>query len=287
MKKVGDILVAILPLLACYGISLTVAFGTIVVYGIIKGFQLTAMGETDAEIIMEYITSGINSELMLPISVLSALLALLVFGIWYKQLIKAEEKPDYNRITIPRNLCSIFLIGIGLQIGITFVLNILASINPQWFESYGEVMEQLGMGNTLLSVIYIGFIAPFSEEFIFRGVILKLAGRALPFAFANILQALLFGIYHGNLVQGIYAFVLGIFLGLICHKLKSIAGSILLHMVINISGLLFSYVITEQVLKIPGIVLILGGLSIAGIVYGTVTLTKPDEVDEFDLSNYR
>jgi membrane protease YdiL (CAAX protease family) len=287
MKRVGNIILAILPILACYGIQIVVSVGTFIIYGFIQGFQLAAMGETDPGIITEYIMAGLSTEVLLLISAISAVLALVVFSIWYKQLIKAEERTDYSRVSTPKNLLAIVFMGIGLQIGITFILSILASLKPEWFESYGEVMEQLGMGNTLISTVYIGLIAPFSEEFIFRGVILKLAGRALPFTLANILQALLFGIYHGNLVQGIYAFIIGMFLGLVCYKIKTIAGSILLHMVINISGLLLQYVLTDQVLQIPGMVIILAGLSIAGIVYGTVMLTKQDEVDEFDLSNYR
>ncbi|BCJ92493.1 hypothetical protein acsn021_00620 [Anaerocolumna cellulosilytica] len=287
MKRVGNIIISILPILVCYGIQMVVYTGTLIIYGLIQGFQLAAMGETDPVIATKYILGGLSVEVLLLISAISALLALAVFGIWYKLLTKTEVRTDYSRFKKPKNLMSILFIGIGLQIGITFILSILASLKPEWFESYVKVMEQLGMGNTLLSTVYIGLIAPFSEEFIFRGVILKLARRALPFTVANILQALLFGIYHGNLVQGIYAFIIGMFFGFVCYKLKTIAGSILLHMVINISGLLLEYVLTDRVLQMPGMVIILAGLSIAGIVYGTVMLTKRDEVDEFDLSNYR
>jgi hypothetical protein len=40
----------------------------------------------------------------------------------------------------------------------------------------------------------------------------------MPFWVANILQAVLFGIYHMNPLQGIYAFFIGLFLGYVCHK---------------------------------------------------------------------
>lgn len=57
----------------------------------------------------------------------------------------------------------------------------------------------------------------------------------LPFLGANILQALFFGIYHGNIIQGIYATIIGFLLGLLYRRFNSIYASILLHMMINTS----------------------------------------------------
>ncbi|MCU9816485.1 lysostaphin resistance A-like protein [Paraclostridium sp. AKS73] len=51
-----------------------------------------------------------------------------------------------------------------------------------------------------------------------------------------ILQSLIFGISHGNVLQGMYTFIGGILLSLICLYCDSIAGSILLHIVFNLFG---------------------------------------------------
>ncbi|MFQ7713992.1 MAG: type II CAAX prenyl endopeptidase Rce1 family protein [Agathobacter rectalis] len=42
---------------------------------------------------------------------------------------------------------------------------------------------------------------------------MRCARKALPFALANLMQAALFGLFHLNWIQGIYAFALGIVLG--------------------------------------------------------------------------
>ena len=55
----------------------------------------------------------------------------------------------------------------------------------------------------------------------------------MPFFAANVLQALLFGIYHGNLIQGTYAFVLGLVLGFTAEYFHSVWASILLHAFVN------------------------------------------------------
>ncbi|WP_416389574.1 CPBP family intramembrane glutamic endopeptidase [Paraclostridium bifermentans] len=50
------------------------------------------------------------------------------------------------------------------------------------------------------------------------------------------LQSLIFGISHGNVLQGMYTFIGGILLSLIYLYCDSIVGSILLHIVFNLFG---------------------------------------------------
>ena len=66
------------------------------------------------------------------------------------------------------------------------------------------------------------------------------AKKCLPFWAANLLQALLFGIFHMNMIQGIYAFCLGLVLGYVCNRGGSIYYSILLHMLFNFWGTVLS-----------------------------------------------
>ena len=55
----------------------------------------------------------------------------------------------------------------------------------------------------------------------------------MPFMAANVLQAVLFGIYHMNLIQGVYAFVLGMILGFTAEYFHSIWAAVLLHACVN------------------------------------------------------
>lgn len=89
---------------------------------------------------------------------------------------------------------------------------------------------------SLILVLYSVLIGPVCEELIFRGLTLKYAKRAMPFWVANFLQALLFGVFHMNMIQGVYAFVVGIVLGFICEKSRSIYPSMLFHILFNIWG---------------------------------------------------
>ncbi len=60
-------------------------------------------------------------------------------------------------------------------------------------------------------------LAPLTEEVLFRGLIrTELRTHMKPRA-AALLGALLFGLYHGNISQGIYAFLLALCLEPVCE----------------------------------------------------------------------
>ena len=90
-----------------------------------------------------------------------------------------------------------------------------------------------GPVNMAVTLAYAVFIGPVSEEMIFRGAIFDRFYIGFDYWVANILQAALFGLYHMNLVQGLYAFCLGIVLGVIVKATGSILCSMLTHIIFN------------------------------------------------------
>ena len=68
---------------------------------------------------------------------------------------------------------------------------------------------------------------------VFRGAILKKARDIMPFYAANIVQAILFGLIHSNMIQCLYAFPTGILFGYITRRYRSIIPSIVLHALLN------------------------------------------------------
>jgi uncharacterized protein len=273
MKKIGKFLLCILPFLCALLIQVVVSLLAAITVVFMRGFKLAANGELNPDVITDGIKEILNADVMLAISILTASVCILVFGIWFKRSNKREESNNKKRLFTLKNISSMLLLAAGLQFGISILLNVIAMIKPDWFNTYGEIMEQLGMGNSILSLIYIALIAPISEELIFRGVVFGYSRKFLPIVAANILQALLFGAYHLNLVQGLYAFVLGMFLGIIRMKFNTLYASILLHMLINISGIFLNLILTDKVLNIPIVMIAIALLSLGAIVFGFVNLT--------------
>lgn len=96
-----------------------------------------------------------------------------------------------------------------------------------------ESMQMAAAGaDTLSMFLYMGLAAPVVEELLFRGLVLR---GLEPYGkrFAIVVSALLFGLFHGNLVQSPYAFAVGLVLGYTAME-YSITWAMVLHMLNNL-----------------------------------------------------
>lgn len=191
-----------------------------------------------------------------------------IFGIWYVKRCGGELRPNIKKTFHLLELLGIVFLIPGTQYLSSIVTSIVGSIFPSWLEAYEELMETAGIGDdiTVLMMIYTVILAPIAEELIFRGVTLRIACRAFPFWIANIIQAFLFGVFHQNMLQGCYTFVLGLFLGYICEKGGSIYHVIFFHFLFNIWGTTVSQWLLVEDEILQGIIIILG--TILGLTLG-------------------
>jgi len=151
-----------------------------------------------------------------------------------------EGKKKYSR-TCPRvlDIMIILLLGTMLQLAVDGIIYMLSSVYDDYFESYDRMITTLIGDDSILAILSVVVLAPIAEEIMFRGITMKYAERAVGALPAVILQALLFAAYHGNLIQGVYALVIGLLLGMMTVWASGrLAGPILLHMVINLSAYL-------------------------------------------------
>lgn len=93
----------------------------------------------------------------------------------------------------------------------------------------------IGSSSLIYTFIFICIVAPVVEELMFRKILLN---KLLPFGkkLSIIVSAFAFGLFHGNLYQMLYAFVLGIILAHITISSGTIKYAIILHVVINTLG---------------------------------------------------
>lgn len=96
-------------------------------------------------------------------------------------------------------------------------------------------------GDTLPMLAYTYFVAPVVEEIVFRGAILN-SLKPYGKVFAIVTTSAMFGFFHGDLTQGLFAFVVGLILGYLSCE-YSIFWSILVHISNNliVSNLLGSW----------------------------------------------
>ena len=110
------------------------------------------------------------------------------------------------------------------------------------------------MNNNLwLNFVIIVLCAPIFEELLFRKYLIDRMAR-FGEKYAIFMSGLFFGLFHGNLYQFSYAFVLGIVFGYVYVKTGNIKYTISLHMIINFMGsvvgtLLLKYTGIDKLIK--------------------------------------
>lgn len=128
------------------------------------------------------------------------------------------------------------------QYGNMFVGMFQQYLNP---EVYQETQSVISDGKSIWTLmLWMGIVAPFAEEVIFRWMtFLRMRDNMRVFS-AAILSGLAFGIYHMNLLQGVYASIMGTLFALLLEWRGNLFTSVLLHMGANI----WSLVVTDVML---------------------------------------
>lgn len=119
--------------------------------------------------------------------------------------------------------------GVVLMLASGIVLEPLLALFPT--EAYDGVTEAIGLGGwAILSTVVA---APILEEILFRGLIFESCAERYGKGVALLISALLFGVVHGIPVQMINAFVVGLILGYVYLKTRSLLSVIILHALNN------------------------------------------------------
>lgn len=276
MKKAGYFFFSFLPLLASVGLQILITFlimGLIILKNSFSG-QKMGMDELFAYLTREFTSSSTN----MTISIVYALCGIILFGFWYMaQFHKSLDFPS-GSFSKPGLVTGLILLVPGLQLASSALTMITASLFPGWMDFYEKLMESAGFSQSpsLPLILYAVILGPVAEELTFRGVTLSSAKKALPFWAANLFQAILFGIFHMNLIQGIYAFFIGLFLGYVCERGGSIWLSIFLHILYNFWGTFLASLMGSALLTvlfiplgIVGIILFRNNTSFRGIKYSS------------------
>ncbi len=82
--------------------------------------------------------------------------------------------------------------------------------------------------------ITVVIFGPVFEEFLCRGIILEQLSKRYGWIKSVIVSALIFGIIHLNIHQSVNAFFVGLILGIVYIKTRSLLMSILLHILSNL-----------------------------------------------------
>lgn len=160
----------------------------------------------------------------------------------------------------------------GAALGIA-VNNIIA-MTPLMEVSFGfqNANEAFFAGEILFEFLGSCLLIPIAEELLYRGIVYRRLRLMMGAGPAMLLSAVIFGIMHVNLVQFLYAGILGILLAFLLEKIGFLYAPVLGHIAANIAAVVrqetgwlsFSYERTAGGIGFSALML---GIAAASIAY--------------------
>ncbi len=144
-----------------------------------------------------------------------------------------------------------FLLAMIMCFGVMYASNFVGMI----FSTIIGLIKGSAVQNTILNVatsismplavLYMVICAPLMEEYVFRKLIVE---RTVKYGqgVAVLVSGLMFGFFHGNLNQFVYAFTLGCFLAFLYVKTGKLKITIAIHMAVNFMGSVVSLTLLDM-----------------------------------------
>lgn len=235
--RIGYFFLALLPIITCFVLQFIISL-IVLVMVIAEGVATGAVNMADFAAYMEFVMqAALDTSPM--VTGIYHVVSSIVFFIWYFFTFK-KPRPTVKSTFQWFNLKAILvvvLVGIVMNLMANGTVVLESIFTPSIVEAYMQLAEIAGLGTDPFVIFAAICLAPIGEELLCRGLTLKFAEKSFGnFWVANVMQAIIFGIMHANWVQGIYAFLIGLALGYMTKKYKSIVPAMICHFVINFSS---------------------------------------------------
>jgi len=162
-------------------------------------------------------------------------------------------------------------LAVGAGMGVTIIANLVVGYMAAFFEQIGlktpetpDFVQSTPTG-LILGVFVLTVLPALLEEMLFRGYVLRMLmqfgeGKAI------VISSILFGFMHGNVVQIPFAFLLGLAMGFLTVRTRSIWPAVALHFFTNFLSVILQYFTMD--LSDPRIasLIILGVYLVVGLI---------------------
>lgn len=182
----------------------------------------------------------------IPHKIIATALGMLLSGVLTVFILTKAKWASFSLGILRENRYMIYLLMAIIALG-----NLIPTAYITELSGVDTDSEEIRLLNDLmkhpLGALAGGVVIPVAEEVLFRGAIL---GRLLRTCrnrwLAIVLSALAFGIAHGNMAQAPHAFALGLLLGWMACRTRSLWPGIVFHIVNNSSAVVLSLLFPES-----------------------------------------
>ena len=197
--------------------------------GIVIGFSIVA--EVLRLLPLDFVTEDLVQNITDAGNIFGSAIAILVFYKKQKIAFLPTVKTHQQKLSL-KQVAIIIILLLGCQFVFNQVANIFeVALNVIGFSAKKEVELATVGHHSIMYFLYAAFMGPLVEELVMRGGIayrLQKYGKV----FSIIFSAIVFGFFHMNFVQGVFAFLVGIMLAYIAIE-YSFGWAVFFHILNN------------------------------------------------------
>lgn len=169
-----------------------------------------------------------------------------------------------------------------VMMGAVYAFNIVSAVITQIIamlkgSAVANPLDNVVMSSGFIYNLIFGcIVAPVGEELVFRWALYPHIAPRYGEKLYLLVSSGIFALYHGNLSQLFYAFVVGWLLGLVYAKTQRLRYSIAFHVVINLTGMILGPALAA--LGIVGIGILLAFEIMCFVIGGLLWAKRPESV---------
>lgn len=154
-------------------------------------------------------------------------------GAWEDmKLLHLKEEPKKHYVLLA-------MATVGAVLGVNIFLELMGMTDKS--AAYQQVVTDQYSAALPVGLICYGLITPIAEELLFRGIVYNKLKKIMKLTPAVVVSAALFGLYHGNDVQGIYAFIIGALMAYMYEYFADFRMPVFMHIGANVMAYLLSF----------------------------------------------
>ena len=180
-----------------------------------------------------------NEELLFYMGTFIRMSGMVIGGLSVYPYFKRQKSMEMKKSLSLKEGVALVFIGAVLALGINYIL-VLTGL-PQNNEQYQQVAKVQFALPLWLAFLFYGIISPVIEEMVFRGIVCNWLEQHMSPMVAVAGSALLFGVFHGNFVQMLYASIMGAVLALVFQKYRNMTAPVLMHGAANVAVYFVTY----------------------------------------------
>ncbi len=237
----------------------------------------------DYDAVMDIVEDYIYSQAM-RLTAISAVVVVPILYFFYVRDRKYWPVKEYAQCRQQPAVKYVYVALFGLILSLAFN-NLFDMISiSDISENFSDVSLAIDSAPLVWQVLATVVAAPLVEELLFRGLIYKRLRRHFRPLYCALISSLIFGITHGNLVQFLYAFAVGMALAYVFERYKNLWAPVLLHAMANLTAVTLAGMIgmiDSMVLRTLVVALELA------LSYGVFKLISQKVTDDYKTDDYK